>query len=128
MLKKSPASARILAAACAGVVFVVLLLFQPAALGSAELGEVTLVFGLVLYAVTTFAFFTLIARCDERYYGPAGLAGWLMTGLLMALSLVWVQRIYPSTFGLIGVMVIGFIVFRWLSFWLVWKAAGLFKT
>lgn len=121
MLRKSYISAWILSAACAAVIFLVLLALQPPDVSVAGMLEGTLFIGLVLFFITSLAFFTMIARADERYYGPWGLAGWVLTGLLLALALGWIQEVYPSTFGLIGVAVIGFVLFRWLSFQLVWK-------
>jgi hypothetical protein len=127
MLKKSPRSAWILAAACTAPIFMIFFLLQPPDLGNSTIFEFTALIGLVLFAVTAFTFFTIIARAEARYYGLAGLAGWTLTGLLMALSLAWIEQVYPTTFGLIGIAVIGFVVFRWLSFWLVWKAERIFK-
>jgi hypothetical protein len=127
MLKKSRRSAWILAASCALPIFLVLFLFQPPDLsGSAVLLSILLL-GLLLFAVTTWTFYTVIARASERHYGAPGLIGWVLTGVLTALALAWIQRVYPSPFGLLGVAVIAFILFRWLSFWAVWKAAGLIK-
>jgi hypothetical protein len=128
VLKKSRRSAWILAAACAAAIFLVLFLLQAPNLGNAAFVQATTLLGLVLFAATSFTYYTIIKRCDERYYGLTGLAGWVLTGLLMSLSLWGIQKVYPSYFGLLGIAVIGFFVFRWLSFWIVWKLAGLFKN
>jgi hypothetical protein len=127
MLNKSPRSAWILSAACAAAIFLMLLVLQPPDVRVAGMFEGTLFIGLVLFFITSLAFFTMIARAEERYYGLWGLAGWVLTGVLLALALGWIQRVYPSTFGLIGVAVIGFVLFRWLSFELVWKIKALTK-
>lgn len=121
MLMKSPRSAWILAASCTAAIFLVLFLLQAPDLSDSAYVEGTALIGLLLFAVTAWTFFTVIARSDVRYYGLPGLVGWVLVGLLMAVSLWWVQTVYPTTFGLLGIAVIGFFLFRWLSFWLVWK-------
>jgi hypothetical protein len=127
MLKKSRNSAWILAASCALPIFLVLFLFQPPDLSDPTVLLSISLLGLLLFSVTTWTFYSIIARASERYYGSPGLIGWILTGVLTAVSLAWIQRVYPTPFGLLGVAVIAFILFRWLVFWIVWKAAGLIK-
>jgi hypothetical protein len=121
MLKKSPRSALILSAVFAAVVFIVLFILQPIDLSVPGTFEGTAFIGLVLYSVTTAMLYSIIVRAETKYYGLPGLFGWMLTGLLLALAISAIQRIYPTYFGLIGVAVIGFIVLRWLSFEVVWR-------
>jgi hypothetical protein len=128
MLPKSRRSAWILAAASAASVFIPLFILQSPDLSDPTRTNLIGGLGLALFLVTAWTFYTVIVRSDARYFGVIGLVGWIAVGLLLSLSLWWVQRIYPSTLGLFGVLVFGFILLRWLVFLVVWKLAVLLKV
>lgn len=127
MLKKSRKSAAILASLCADSIFLGLIVFErPDLAGMEQIGFVV-ISGLVLLAIATATFYSIVNRMDERYYGPAGALGWILTGVLTAMTAGFGQRIWPDPFGLAVVAVFGFLLFRFLVFRAIWWVQALLK-
>ena len=71
MLKKSRKSAAVLASICADCIFLGLILFErPALTGVEDIGFLILS-GVILLAISTATFYSIVVRMDERYYRPA---------------------------------------------------------
>jgi drug/metabolite transporter (DMT)-like permease len=120
MLKKSRKSTAILASICADSIFLGLILVEQPNLARFEQIGFLVLAGLVLLAIATGTFYSIVSRMDERYYGPGGALGWALTGICTALTVGFGQRLWPDPFGLAVVAVFGFMVFRFLVFRAIW--------